>query len=87
MNNAYWKWNKQIPKSVCQALIDEVNQDGYLSKAKVGTGSGGINEELRNNRTFFLKPNHWFEGILYNHIRYANESTGWNYNIQGCQSV
>lgn len=85
---SYWKWNNVIPKNVCEALVKEVNKTRILQIAAVGgIGPGIHNPELRNNTVCFLNTNHWFEGILFNHIRYANVSTGWNYNITGCQSI
>lgn len=85
---SYWKWNRVIPKNVCEALIKEVNKSKVLEIASVGgIGPGIKNLDLRNNTVCFLDANHWFEGILYNHIRYANASTGWNFDISGCQNV
>lgn len=82
---SYWKWDKKIPKELCNVLIEEVERDGYLTPA--GVGVGVYQEHMRNNKTFFLDFNHWFEGIMYNHIRYANSSLNLNYDINGCEPL
>ena len=44
-------------------------------------------EGVRNNHIHFLSVNHWFEGILYNHVRYANRSAKWEYDINNIENI
>ena len=87
-NCPHWKWEKAVPKEVCEALIKEINLDG-LEKGQIyrAEESGNLDTKIRNNRMTFMKFNHWFEGIMWNHIRYANASMKLNYFLSGCQPL
>jgi len=81
MASLYWKWDKVIPPNICNALLESLTDlDWQESVVGVGT-SAHRNLGLRNNHVHFLMTNHWLEGILYNHARYANKSANWNYEI------
>lgn len=83
----YWLWEKAIPPAVCDQLLREVGEmnleDGtinYNDTPKVDYG-------YRNGKTVFLPTNHWFEGILLNHGRWANQSANWGFNVKSCQQL
>lgn len=82
-----WKWEKVIPVELCDLLVKQIDmmpkKNGYV----VGDGTDIIDSELRNNRIAFLPENHWFEGIMLNHIYYANQLAKWNFEISGCQRL
>ncbi len=73
----YWKWDKALPKALCEQLLYEVS-DASFEPGLINSGDEYVsNEIVRNNTKIFLPLNHWLEGILYNHARYANEAAGW----------
>lgn len=82
MASLYWKWDSAIPVDICNTLLNSLNTDDW-TESLVGSSSGSSGRQLslRNNFVQFLKTNHWLEGVLYNHVRYANDSAGWNYEI------
>lgn len=81
----FWKWERQVPESICEAFIQEMHykkledakvyEDGYSSSDKSVTS-----KDVRNNKVAFMPINHWMEGILFNFARYANTAAGWNYD-------
>jgi len=86
----YWKWDKAIPESVCESLILEMDSR-QLEMAEISKQPGSFERITdigqRKSSVAFLPYNHWFEGIMFNHIRYANRATGWNYDINGTEPM
>jgi PKHD-type hydroxylase len=86
----YWKWDKAIPELVCEALISEM-ESWQLETAEISKQPGSFERttdiDQRKSNVAFLPYNHWFEGIMFNHIRYANRATGWNYDITGTEPM
>lgn len=82
----FWVWEKAIPPAVCNQLIEEVSSM-TLSNGAIGYEDRDINKKIRNSKTSFLPTNHWFEGILFNHARWANYSAGWGYAIDNCEEL
>ena len=84
-----WKWEKVIPPDICNYLVKSIKDDDWIESKVVENVVEKFARlsDVRNNYTHFLKTNHWFEGILYNHVRYANESAGWNYDIDSIQDI
>jgi predicted 2-oxoglutarate/Fe(II)-dependent dioxygenase YbiX len=50
-------------------------------------GQSSFVDSVRNNQVVFLQTNHWLEGILVNHCRYANTQAGWNYTVNQTEAV
>jgi len=82
---SYWKWDKWIPKEICEHLIQECSNEP-LMQSEIQNNTP-IDTSIRKSKNLFLKRNHWFEGILFNHIRYANQSLNLNFDITDCQEV
>ena len=83
----YWKWEKWVPPSICNALLESLKPEDW-KESIVGDVRAPIrNVAMRNNYVQFLNYNHWMEGILYNHVRYANKSAEWNYDIDGISPI
>lgn len=80
----YWKWDKQVPKEICEAFIQEMHytklEDATVYDGYSSTDSSVKSKDVRNNRVAFMPLNHWMEGILFNFARYANIAAGWNYD-------
>lgn len=82
--NLFWKWDQAISKDVCEIIQSKFNQQS----SKIAQLDGGrIDPNRRNSDIYWLKPNDWVEGILYNHVRYANKSAGWNFDIENIEPV
>ena len=62
----YWKWEKAIPKSVCEALIEEM-KDVVLEHSSLNKGF--VDEEKRNSKQCFLKINHWYLTLMMKKIQ------------------
>lgn len=80
----YWKWEQQVPESICEAFIQEMHYT-KLEDATISDGYGGTTKsvkinDVRNNKVAFMPVNHWMEGILFNFARYANTAAGWNFD-------
>ena len=84
----YWRWNKKISKVICEHLMDEM-QSVELKPAETiqWNQEHKVDDYVRNNKSFYAEKNHWFEGILYNHMRYANMSLKLNYDVTSCESL
>lgn len=84
----FWKWEKALPEAVCDAFMQEARShsldDGTVMDEN---GVGHVNEKVRNNRAAFLNPNHWLEGVMVNHCRYANIQAGWMFNLHNTDAV
>jgi len=84
----YWRWEKAVPKEVCEAMIKEVKVEDIQESYVLGADLGNKRDiNIRNNRATFMQSNHWFEGILWNHVRYANASMQLGYVIDACEPV
>ena len=88
MASLYWKWDSAIPVDICNALLNSLDSSDWV-ESLIGGNSNPSGRELswRNNYVQFLMTNHWLEGILYNHVRYANKSAEWNYEISNIAPV
>lgn len=82
----FWKWEKTIPKEICELLKKEF-KEYTLQEAKISKGTGIVDKKTRNSNVFFVSNNHWIEGILLNYARYANHSAGWNFYIDNIENV
>jgi predicted 2-oxoglutarate/Fe(II)-dependent dioxygenase YbiX len=80
----YWLWEKAIPPATCDQLLREVGEmnltDGRIDDAD-------LNAKWRTGKTAFLPSNHWFEGILLNHARWANQSANWGFQVDNCEPL
>jgi PKHD-type hydroxylase len=85
--NQFWLWEKAIPKELCEFLKVEFDRFNPGKGTVYGNHSEEQLEKIRKCKTAFAHPNHWIEGVLFNHIRYANQSAGWNFDIDGIQPV
>ena len=88
MASLYWKWDNVIPKDICNYLLNSLNDKDW-EESLVGGLDPILNRDLsyRNNCIQILNTNHWMEGILYNHVMYANKSAGWNYEIDSIAPI
>ncbi len=80
----YWKWDQQVPESICETFIQEMHYT-KLDDATISDGYGGKTQSVkvksvRNSKVAFMQMNHWMEGILFNFARYANSAAGWNFD-------
>jgi len=80
----YWLWEKAIPPAVCDQLLREV---GEMNLGRGLTNDEKLNDTWRTGETGFLPNNHWFEGILLNHARWANQSAGWLFQVDNCEPL
>jgi predicted 2-oxoglutarate/Fe(II)-dependent dioxygenase YbiX len=88
MKSPFWKWEKVLPEAVCDAFMEEA----CALNLRAGTVLGGdgvecVEEKVRNNQAEFLKPNHWLEGVMVNHCRYANIQAGWQFSLNDTDVV
>jgi PKHD-type hydroxylase len=83
----YWKWEKAVPVNICNMLLDSFEIAVWKSGAVGFENSYSVNLDIRNNDVFYLPTNHWLEGILYNHARYANKNAGWDYKFESVECV
>jgi predicted 2-oxoglutarate/Fe(II)-dependent dioxygenase YbiX len=83
----FWVWERAIPPAVCEQLIREVGEMN-LTDGVIGYNvEDQVNKEVRNNKTVFLPNNHWFEGVLLNHARWANKSANWGFHVDDCETL
>jgi len=88
MASLYWKWDSAVPVDICNALLNSLDSNDW-TESLIGSSSNSSNREVswRNNYVQFLMTNHWLEGILYNHVRYANKSAEWNYEVSNISPI
>ena len=87
MKSPYWLWEKAIPPTVCEQMIQEAKSMKLLNGI-IGSKNKPIEDKsIRDNKIVFLPQNHWFEGILLNHARWANQLANWQYNINACENI
>lgn len=83
----FWRWEKVVPPAVCEQLLREVGEKN-LENGTIGYGGKELlDESYRNGKTVFLPLNHWFEGIMLNHARWANQSANWGFHVDGCEQL
>lgn len=83
----FWLWEKAIPKELCDLLKGEFDRFNPSKGTVYGKHSEADLEKIRKCKVAFAHTNHWIEGILFNHIRYANQSAGWNFDLDGIRQV
>lgn len=86
----YWGWDRAIPKSVCEAILNEVNTDS-LDKGVVFSANKNeivkLDEKVRKSKIVwqnFLSP---AGCIAQAYIAAANSYAGWNYDLTSQESV
>lgn len=84
----YWRWDKKLSPALCKVLLEELDRNKFItSKVIQGPEVVVVDKKRRTCNTQFLDANHWLEGIMFNHVRYANQSAGWNYNLGPIERV
>lgn len=82
INPLFWSWQKEIPESVCQAIIDEgLRLDA--GQGRVGTPEN-VNLEVRNSKVAFFSWNSWIGAICAHYMHQANNQA-WGFDITGQQ--
>jgi len=78
----YWKWEAELPDSVCQAIIDE-GLKLPIDEAIIGSGeSRKTDESQRKSKTSWFPQNSWVCGLTSHYVNMANRQA-WNYEIVG----
>lgn len=84
----YWKWDEAIPPSMCDMILEQFRAAVPHAGRVDGDGEEGrLDPKIRKNDNVILPLNHWLEGILFNHARYANMQAGWNFDVNSCEAV
>lgn len=83
----YWRWERAIPSGVCDQLLMEIGEMNLTDGVVNRNNDTFVNKDVRNGKTVFLPQNHWFEGILLNHARFANQFANWGFHIDSCQQL
>jgi PKHD-type hydroxylase len=81
----YWIWEKKLPKTLCELLIEESKNFNLPAPGVVGPGIE--NKKIRDTKITWAPANHWMEGILLTHAFYANHSANWDYNVSYSEQV
>jgi PKHD-type hydroxylase len=81
----YWIWEKKLPKTLCELLIEESKNFKDKQDAHIGTNT--LNKKIRDTKIAWAPINHWIEGILLAHAFYANYLAKWNYNVLHSEPV
>tara|TARA_R110002126_G_scaffold71693_4_gene179601 strand:- start:182 stop:670 length:489 start_codon:yes stop_codon:yes gene_type:complete len=70
---------------MCDILLEERNTlqeiQGYVGDANATVLS------VRNSKICWARKNHWVEAVMYNHCLYANELTGWGFQVGRPEAV
>jgi PKHD-type hydroxylase len=82
----FWIWEKKLPKTLCELLIEESKNFELKNDAVIGSDNK-INKKIRNTDVTWAPLNHWIEGILLSHAFYANYQAKWNYNVSHSEPV
>jgi len=78
----YWKWEAELPDSVCQAIIDE-GLKLPIDEAIVGYNEDKrTDESIRKSKTSWFSTNSWVCGLTKHYVEIANKQA-WNYEITG----
>ena len=83
----YWKWERIIPKDVCELIKKEFAEDQKVDGQVQSKEGGTVDPKMRKSNLCWLGPNHWVEGILFNHVIYANIYAGWQYEILNIEQI
>jgi len=88
VNYSYWLWDNAIPKSVCEAVIKDINW-GDSEKGTVGLkdGSFGIDEVQRETDVVWHPPLSVMGCIIQTYMEKANELADWNYSLTAMDDV
>ena len=77
----YWSWKKEIPESVCDAIIEEGKKlelrDGVID-------NNTIDKKIRKSQVGWFSRNQWVAGIMRHYIEIAN-SQAWNFRLSFIQ--
>jgi PKHD-type hydroxylase len=80
----FWRWERHIPKNICNAVIKEAEKIGTSAGV---IGGGVVDPKIRDNTVAFLPPAHWFEGTMINMGMYANDYARWQFDIVHTQPI
>jgi PKHD-type hydroxylase len=77
-NPLYWSWKKEIPDSVCDAIIEEGKKlelkDGLVGDEKK------LNKSIRNSQIGWFSNITWVAGIMRHYTEVANNQA-WNFKL------
>lgn len=89
MKYTYYWWEKAISKKQCELILEETNWDQSMTAAittPIKT-NGQVNEKIRKTKICWQDPKSPAGCILEAFIRLANQQAGWNYDLNGIESV
>lgn len=82
----YWKWEAELPNSVCQAIIDEGLRLS-VKEAVIGNNEDErTDESIRKSKTSWFPVNSWVCGLTSHYVNLANKQA-WNYEISGHEAA
>jgi PKHD-type hydroxylase len=81
----YWIWEKKLPKTLCELLIEESKK--FKSHDASISANNILDKKIRDTKITWAPSNHWIEGILLTHAFYANDSANWDYNVSYSEPV
>jgi PKHD-type hydroxylase len=78
----YWKWDAEIPSSVCETIIAE-GLKLNIQEAIIGTNDDQrTDESYRKSTTSWFDKNSWVCGLTAHYVKLANQQA-WKYEING----
>lgn len=77
----YWKWEAELPSSVCQSIIDE-GLKLPIDDSIIGYEDKRTDESIRKSKTSWFHVNSWVCGLTKHYVDIANNQA-WNYEISG----
>jgi PKHD-type hydroxylase len=86
MSYTYWKWDKVIPKKYCELIIKSAAWEKQ-EIAKVVGNKSGVDPKKRKTDIVWEPPLSVVGCIADRHIRAANISGGWNYEITNTEHI
>ena len=78
----YWKWESELPDSVCDAIITE-GLKLTVDEAVVGVENDQrTDESIRKSKISWFPQNSWICGLTSHYVNLANKQA-WNYELVG----
>lgn len=78
---AYWKWENAVSPEMCDMLLKDRSELEEIQAKVEADVVDNLDIAHRNSKVCWAKQNHWIESVLYNYALYANETTGWAFQM------
>ena len=83
----FWMWEREIPKEVCETIIQRGHKMSGFDAEVGDDGQGRIDHSIRQSHVRFFRADqdNWLYHLLWGYMHRANTGANWNFVVNNQQ--